>query len=259
MSRLFTTGTTDNLHFYLSRPTATLLQPNWTWLAWFKETSNGAYRGVLMMYDIAGGTTPVGIRLSGTSGLAYEWAGSSDEYDGAGPPIVVGEWTMGAVTIEAGVATIYTGTQTKPLSFTRNVKTHSVLTVNPLDSAVVGMDGFDSSRTFDGLIMDPAIYDTVLSRREIDQYRRRRSPLDIRRSNLLFYSSLPGGSGTIPAEVGLIKTVTGTSASRDHLPINFKPTRSRRDAATSPPPPPSVTLPQLRRGMPRSIGRGFRA
>lgn len=40
----------------------------------------------------------------------------------------------------------------------------------------------------------------------------------------------------------------------------FRPMRfANTDAsATSPPPPPSVTLPQLRRGMPRSIGRGFR-
>ena len=148
---------------FVSCPAFHLNTNSVTLSAWvYADGSQGGWRGIV--YSRAGNTT-AGIHTGNGNELRYTWNDAGDTWGwDSGLQIPVGEWCFVALTIEPAQATLYLGTASGFKS-----ATHAATHPNEeFDGAtLIGKDGQNDGRTWNGLIDEVLILNRALSATDI--------------------------------------------------------------------------------------------
>ncbi len=133
-----------------------------SFVVWVKP--NNVNDWVQLLFDR--GSSAVGMNFVGGGQLGYHWNDSNTTYDyRSGLYVNVGEWNLVALVVEPGKATLYHGDINGLLRSAENAVNH--MDGKLTSSFLIGGHADDSSRIFNGVMDEPAVFARALTSEEI--------------------------------------------------------------------------------------------
>lgn len=171
--------------------------------AWVKRNGNAAsFSGIVFS---RAGSTVAGLTFGNSNELRYTWNDSGSTYNwnsGLIPPD--GQWTFVALVIEPSQARIYMDSGAG-LVYATNGISHAIEEFNGL--TCIGQDTSGSSRTFNGMIDEVALFNRSLSAAEIAAIANPDASVAVSAS-----TPLAKESGLVPGQFTVTRTLASTTA-----------------------------------------------